>query len=360
MSHMTKFCRGPLEYGKKYALDMEWGGMMAPNPEQFKPRGGNAYDVRGANRVIWFCVDPSPSFPNAGAVKLSRTYKEGYLPTYFLPWSEDQIYRIALKPSRVTNDEEYFRQKLLDLENERGLAEDTSGFDERIEAVQTARDTLAGVEVDYFFTAPVDGCTVYIEGDSDAPWVYHANAKNHGPSPFDATSMREFREFMTAKSDEMARYYEAFQQHAPKLPGHLGNTKRALGQEHYVGKRAKPGLFPGETEKELKEIARGIAEVGNKVVALGDKLQITKRVGTIFGKRVKGEWEFYAQNRLEVRHVVSDYKRAVAKQGYIRYGLSWINPVDYYSWWYQSSRVEQFSLSMQCEPFWPDGIGRWM
>lgn len=53
------------------------------------------------------------------------------------------------------------------------------------------------------------------------------------------------------------------------------------------------------------------------------------------------------------------YQSSVSKQSYLRYGLSWLNPFDYWSWARQCWTVQaEMWLPLTCREFWPEGDGQ--
>ena len=106
--------------------------------EAFIPQDSNIgfYDVAKHIRAAYFRLENNPSF--AGTIRLMSSHGQdpnGNL-CYWLPWSENNIFRIELRPY---------------------------GLD---------RNPL------FFFTAALSGCSVFFEGNRDFPIVCHANAFN--------------------------------------------------------------------------------------------------------------------------------------------------------------------------------------
>ncbi len=313
MPLMEDFCRDPLAFGRRMSIELRGGGLdWAPEDERLRQVEEAMFQVAERERVLWFTVAEDDAYPGTARVRFAYEAAEGYLPTFYLPWFPNHLYSISLEP-------------------------------------------LEDLEVNYFFTAPVDGCSVYVEGETTAPRVYHANAVDFPQSIYNAKTKLDFQKFFDSRTGFMD---EGMMSMSSKISKKSGKSPpaRSVTIDEYQGRSERSDLFPEFGESERRQVRALLGERG-KVLIGSDTITVTKRLGTIFGKRTGGEWEFYLQSRVYVDRITSDYKQNVSRQGYLRYAASWLNPYDYSDWWNQKTRKESFSFPRGCGVFWPGGSG---
>lgn len=325
MTLLSEFVDDPVTFATNRALTIPGPGVtMHFKQKQFQHDQQNVpgLQVAGGERVYWFDVDVVKHDRTMAEVRLQANYDEALPAAYWLPWEEDQIIRTALRPSKK------------------------------------ATGSLEGVDPDYFFTAPLTGCTVFVEGPRDQPTVYHANARSHGGSFDTQLARQQFLELQREKVEEMQRRYSAFstqQEKQPRNGGSPGNSGREASMLDYLSRAHSPA-FSEELEEVVSKWTGGKA---SKIEVVGKKVVITSAEGTVFGVRRHGEWTFYFQKRVRVEYWVNDYQHNVSNQGWLRWGFSWLNPVDYWKWVYSSWKKQAETwLPMTCKEFWPGGDGR--
>ncbi|HEX7153192.1 MAG TPA: BLF1 family deaminating toxin [Thermoanaerobaculia bacterium] len=325
MTLLHEFRTDPVEFAKKYPLTMPGPGRNIEFKEKQFRNGEDdvtGYQVAGSDRIFWFDIDRVRGDQTLVEIQLQSAEDRELETAYWLPWAENQIIRTALRPS------------------------------------QKASGALRGVDPDYFFTAPLTGCSVFVEGTRDQPTVYHANAKSHAGTFATSLTKRQFVELQQAKVAEMERRYGAFstQQEKPSR-GHVrpGPSGRESTMLDYMS-RAHSSNFGNELEEVVSKATNGRF---TKIEIAGQKIVVTNAEGTVFGVRRRGEWTFYFQKRVRIQHLVNDYQATVGKQGWFRYAASFINPFDYYSWYNQSWRVQgEMWLPLTVSEFWPAGGGQ--
>lgn len=324
---LDDFRKNPVEFAKKYPLTVPGPGKtMHFKEKQFDhdEEAFTGYQVAGSERIYWFDIGRMKGEPSMTEVQLQSAADEQLEPAYWLPWAEDQIIRTALRPSRK------------------------------------ATGSLEGIDPDYFFTAPLTGCSVFIEGPRDQPTVYHANAKSHAGTFANQLTRKQFVELQQAKVEEMEKRFAAFSTQQEKKSRGLvrlgpGKSGREASMLDYMSRAHSPD-FPNELEEVVSKATNGKY---SKIEVAGQKIVVTHTEGTVFGVRAYGEWTFYFQKRVRIQHLVNDYQVGVGNQGSIRYGVSWLNPVDYWSWARQSWRVQnEIWLPLTCREFWPAGDGQ--
>lgn len=324
---MKKFLENPHEFARLYPITTRFGSSVAPGTamkeKAFKvnEETENGYQIRGANRILWFRMERARSNEQAGAseLMLAEEQTKDFAPTYWLPWAENQIYRITLRPSGKSKKD---------------------------------------IDPDYFFTAPVNGCSVFVEGPPEQPTVYHANAQTHG-GEFNQETAKAFKKLQRQKADYMRERYLAFSSaHEKQGKGVTTagpDNPREVNTTHYFNR----GFHEAFTD-DLKEVVEKLVEKtkGIKVVIDQDRVKVEDVAGTVFGVRKDGEWKFYFQKRVMVTFFVNEQKLAVAKQSYAEWGKSFFDKSAYGKWWNPNWVKGQSWLTLTCAQFWPDGGGQ--
>ena len=139
------FLQNPEQFAATHALTPT---RSAEDTSKLKPKQVDPnltlYQVKGANRILFAKIDAAPPALNCYDVLFSETQlSNDWFPVYWLPWHSTQTYRITLKPS---------------------LKHVVLGLDGNAASPR------------HFFTASLTGCMVHVEGDPQAPTVYHGNA----------------------------------------------------------------------------------------------------------------------------------------------------------------------------------------
>ncbi len=208
----------------------------------------NTYKSVPSDGRVWFWnikeeAESSPENRGLCKIDIASSQKKDYHPCFWLPWEAGTIIKCTLK-SKVLDDD----------------------------------------DVRVFFTAPVDGCSILIEGPRETPSVYHANAVDHTVGTDSYTQRRN----RTAKIEQRWQNVPL-----PKraIPKHLQSktkyrnqfTGRALHGHHYMKNYLAP---TDEPDKLLKE---------SKIPK--NKVLIRKYMGTVFGFKDAntGYWTFYYQ-----------------------------------------------------------------
>ncbi len=327
MSLLNEFRDDPVAFALKYPLTVPGPGIRMHFKEKsflHDEEQVTGYQVAGAERIYWFDVGRMKGEPSMTEVQLQSGVDEELEPAYWLPWAEDQIIRTVLRPSGK------------------------------------ATGSLEGVDPDYFFTAPLTGCSVFVEGPPDQPIVYHANAKRHSGTFATQLTRQQFLRLQQAKVEEMQKRFGAFStQQEKQSRGEVrlgpGESGRQTSMLDYMS-RAHSSEFSNELEEVVSAATKGEY---TRIEIAGQKIVVTHAEGTVFGVRRKGDWTFYFQKRVRIQHLVNDYQSSVAKQGFLRYGVSWLNPFDYWNWAQQCWRVQAAMwLPLTCKEFWPEGDGQ--
>lgn len=272
------------------------------------------YQVAGTSRVQFFTLDRIIN--GAFEVDISETRRANSAPLYYLPWVRDQVVRMTLRTSTKAPTE----------------VQGTDG---------------AALEPNFFLTAAVNGCSVFVEGTPDQPTVYHANAAGVGSGSLDDGTAFEIAGRIQEKTMNMRDRFKDFASHHVKAPrGSRPHPDPVLPRETNMNQYL---MIPGselhaEDEKEL------LAHVAKKHKIRGRKSKVTKFntneviisdfKGTVFGFRSgsTGHWAFYYQKLVEFAH----YRKK--------------------SFFSKSSNAKnwQFTQNMilvSCEQFWPKGRG---
>lgn len=215
-----------------------------------------SYKSVPSNRRVWFwnikdAAEAGEGHHGLNFIDILPDPTEGYRPCFWLPWEMGQIIKCTL--------------------NDKGHR----GGDE---------------EVDVFFTAPVDGCSVLIEGPPHTPSVYHANAGDYavGNGPYEQRRNR---------TDEIEHRWRGVPLPKRARPQHLNNgmqyqavfTGRALHGHDYMADY----LAPTDEPEKVRKSATNIKE---------ESVIQNKYTGTVFGLRDPdtGNWDFYYQKLLYI------------------------------------------------------------
>ncbi len=324
---LKEFLKDPVAFGEKRPFTVLGPGRRLTFKEKEYTHDDETftgYQVSGADRIHWFDIERMRGDLTLFEVQLQNESEQGLRAAYWLPWAEDQIFRTTLRPSKK------------------------------------AKDDLKDVDPDYFFTAALNGCSVFVEGARDQPTVYHANAKSHSGTFATDLTKKQFIDLQIAKIAEMEKRFVAFSTQQEKLsrggvvrqgPGPSGRESTMFD---YMSRAHSPH-FSKELEDVVSKATNGQY---TKVEVAGQKIVVTDAEGTVFGVRVKGEWTFYFQKRVRIRHLVNDYESSVSNQGTVRWGLSFLNPVDYWDWAKSNWKVQaEMWLPLTCKEFWPNGAG---
>ena len=195
-------------------------------------------------------------------------------PCYYLPWGENQVYR--LKPS---------------------LRE----------------------PIDIFFTAPLNGCVIIVEGTPTAPIIYHANAMgiHSDSSPLadpqvpEAVALRQIED----RNNAMYAAYRSFPGLTSFSDSQSAGSVTALEYGVLVGR-------PSEDAE--KRALRSNLQQPNWLRRAGFSappaaVNFRNSSGSVFGVRNRGNWSFYSQKVID---------------------------------------TEKYSMVLSCSEFWPNGFNR--
>lgn len=364
---LQTFLKDPLGFAKKHPLVFaftEFGGKLPTNSSQLKQKnvarnGANdlMYQIRGQHRIVWFNLAQARNDPRTWEIDLVSRPKPNYEPAYWLPWQEDQVYRITLRPSVKVNDDQAYQH----IESIK-LAHDNA--QDRMEAVQAykqARQDAKDIEPDIFFTAPVNGCSVFVEGPPWQPTVYHANAMGHIGTFDNYKTKKEFVDLQVAKIAHMRKRYKAFSTEHEKFARRWDNEKSGYGPGH-SGREANMqdylsrGFDPKVFEDEFDEIMKAFFETPHlkNVVIDDDKVKVFSVEGTIFGRRRQDQnWEFFFQKRAQLDYLVSAYKTEVSQQSDLGYLGSFLNPWSWNRWAKQRWRQYSLWVTLDADKFYP-------
>ena len=186
------------------------------------------------------------------AIELSLTAKANFAPIYFLPWRSKSMYQMTIP----------------------------------------RRGTVAGVpDPDVFFTAAINGCSVFFSGNADAPTIFHAgiDSMQHGALPTN-NSGKFWRDLL--------REREAGLRGQAKGLKTFGEVKAS----QYVNERSQDKSNAALVDKETADSRTYAAWLRGEYAG---QLRITSVMpwGCVFGVRdAAGDWTFYLQENAAVTY----------------------------------------------------------
>lgn len=153
-----------------------------------------------------------------------------------------------------------------------------------------------------FFTAPLDGCAVVVEGTPEAPVVYHTNANGVEPdeSPLGDPGVLEMvaLKLLDKRNAAMFAAYRAF-------PGDLDSFSDAM-QSGAITPLEYGVLIGRPSEQQEKAALLKNLELPGWFARTGWKtkpkdLKFYKSTGAVFGVRKKASWAFYQQKIMDLQ-----------------------------------------------------------
>lgn len=174
-----------------------------------------------------------------------------------------------------------------------------------------------GSHANYFITAALQGCSIFVTGDPASPTVYHLNANSVNVNGGTEAQSQQ------AKVRAMNSRFDA----ARKVMGGSQQSSASATMTDYM-----PGMLSvaGTTQLEQEHGVSGTSWYHLKTHAFRSFWKVDQdflvQYGTVFGVRESGRWSFYFQRR--TRH------------GY-----------RYKTW--TSGKVDHGEWDVRCERFWP-------
>ena len=340
MSAIEKLIADPLTFGKKFPLHPRSPPVNPGSWSKEKESDGETfYQVKGENRIVWLKLVDSYYGSGGYSLDLSAQPKEGYVPIYWLPWGENRVYRTVLRPSKK------FIDPLKSAEYGASLVIGSafSGEKRNLERLERELErffVLGETDPILFFTAAVNGCSVFIEGAKTEPVVYHANAVDHLLGFDQIDSGRAFLCLQREKIRHMVSQYRKFSSGVPKLPRSASAVTRPS-----TGVTPHEYLSAVQDENYLDVFKEEVREIAEKYVTDGKRfrfgmssfkeIKLEEGIGTVYGVRTDGDWSFFYQMLVFVT--------CLRNEGVIR--ADWQKT----SHWHVA----------KCESFWPVGDGRY-
>lgn len=252
MPFSKEFLKDPKGFADLYPL---LPGLSRQDPSELKAKPVDAnytlYQVKGANKILFACIEKNQRETNLFEVELSTGQPTNdWFPVYWLPWEQNQAYRITLKPSK--------KLSIIDRE-------------ERV------------VSPNIFFTASLSGCLVHVDGDPSAPTVYHLNAKSYQPTKAPPSHTQLEWDYFE-KVIYMEQQAEAARLRYPKGKPH-----------HQPGSANAFQYSPFSTNDKTLDAQRALAARALET-PFADVLPVN--IGVVFGVRseISDLWVFYYQS----------------------------------------------------------------
>lgn len=251
----------PIGFGSSTAMRAGYsdGDLQVTPAGNYRPTGSVAiqlFEVEAAPVVI---KDGNIQY-GAATFRLQQRPKStvGGVAACYLPWGAHEAYRVSLK--KIDDD------------------------------------------IALFFTAPLDGCAVVVEGTPAAPVVYHANANGVDPeaSPLgdpDVLEMVAIKQ-LDKRNAAMFAAYRAF-------PGDLDSFSDAMKSGAITPLEYGVLIGRPSAQKEKTALLSNLEQPG-WFARTGWKtkpkdMKFHKSTGAVFGVRKDGSWSFYQQKIVDLQ-----------------------------------------------------------
>lgn len=189
---------------------------------------------------------------------------DDYIAAYFLPWTSDHLTRIVIPPKVPTRA---------------GISD----------ALRRQSDP------DLFFTAAVNGCSVFVEGDPRHPTVYHAGTTENRSNPGDKNPF--------VAGNARVHWTRLFDQQ--RLGGGAYGSVHKDDYVNYLG--------TGTTPEALQYKAFLESEASTRM-----KIHSVTAEGSVFGVRdPQGAWAFYLQKNIRFVYTRLVKKKKLLKTRYV-------------------------------------------
>lgn len=268
MSLTTDFFASPLEFAKTYSIcpPNDIGGYRGKDATTLDTSGYKAIGPSSGNDISRDSVKYS---------RVMRSKKVGYI----------KLFNDTSTGEEIRNDEGVGVIRLEAKYHTFGEAEPAYFLPWNSDgAIVKLRLPVKGSGVpdpDIFFTAAINGCSIFIQGDADQPTVYHAGGDTFRKDHNDASRFwrhalqNHIKSSATAQS-RGAMSTEVNKTHYVKTPGTQSNMSTPMAEKY---------------EKELK------AQLDKK-----GSFQVTmvNPWGCVFGVRTGNDWAFYLQENSTV------------------------------------------------------------
>jgi hypothetical protein len=299
-----KFLWDPVKFARTHVLVPH--GNPKPTVKTHQSVGVTThYSIDSAERVAWCNIEKQglgkfSSHKNVHSISLFDAPQEHGFPCFWLPWGGNEIYKMTLVDKRP----------------------DKTGGEPKI-----------------FFTAAVNGCSIFVEGSEEAPTVYHANALGMNPNGFDPNTQL----FALRADRSMLMRDRLLAIPEPKRGNGVG-LRVTEGGDYMIDYMQ---AVPTQEEQRLKEeAARWLRKkkiqygTGTAMGARGLQrdldIQVETHEGTVFGVKKGKRWSFYYQRRVSAQYATPKSSTADLTQA-----RNW----DRHSLW----------LSAEVVKFWPTG-----
>lgn len=338
MPLLDSLVENPKKFGKLFPLHPRNPPLEPGTWSKRKEVDGDSfYQVKGEKRILWLKLIKSYYGEGGYSFDFSETPEDGYEPVYWLPWGANQVYRTALRPSKKFSDPGKSFDYLTGLVLRSAFSGDSRDPAELERDLKIAF-ALGGVDPRLFFTATINGCSVFVEGTEEEPIVYHANAADHLMGFHQIDSGLAFAVLQKEKIEHMVKQYRKFSGGHPKGPRSSllppSPTTVTLPTDYLVVGQDKHYMewFKEDVRRLVEQY---VSEEGSFKISMESikDVKLEEGAGTVFGVRSGGRWKFYYQKLVFVT--------CFRNEGVFK--PDWKKK----SHWYVA----------ECEQFWPEGGG---
>jgi hypothetical protein len=268
VAYAAGFFDDPIKTAEKNSIRPD-AGEVQPSALDEIDGSLDLYEVKAADAIRYGSV-AAGRLDNE--LKVTTAASGGGTPLYYLPWGPNQAYRMTLTPPE-------------------GATEDP----------------------DFFLTAEVNGCSIFIDGPPTAPTVYHLNARDEAGSLADHNMRDGAKGLKKTVKKKISKMEKTFKKARKKHPAMGGNADaaRTVNMNHYLKPLLDADAFDQFVNQLRQEFpiavdAPPIMRKNGKGVLMRPADPIIDGKAAVFGIRHKKKktWSFYVAPSFRIAYQI--------------------------------------------------------
>lgn len=276
MSMTSDFMARPLEFAKTHAIAPPHGVEMEIQIPNVSGEGTSTIktDYKGDEAKKLSVGDHATTLDTVGYSRVMRSKKVAYIEMFTDMRDGGASNREGKQVVRMRSQFSAFGEA----EPVYFLPWDDRGYIVKLRIPKLTRDN-PGPSI--FFTAAINGCSVFVQGDPDSPTVYHAGGSTGIKDPSEAARM--WRQVLAKHIRDSA---------TASARGSLGGE---VNKTHYITSTATAsGKSTTTAEQYERELHRLLDKKGSF------RVEYVSPWGCVFGVRTGNDWAFYLQENATV------------------------------------------------------------